>query len=70
MLEFLTNHTPSSIAYGTIFPTQSNANFLDRWIGSFQLMMPFALGILSGKLFDGGYFHAVEIVGGALFTFS
>jgi cytochrome bd-type quinol oxidase subunit 2 len=33
-------------------------------------MMPFALGIVSGKLFDGGYFHAVEIAGGALFSFS
>ncbi|KAJ7859261.1 MFS general substrate transporter [Mycena leptocephala] len=54
VLQFLTNHTPSSIA----------------WIGSFQLMMPFALGIVSGKLFDGGYFHAVEIAGGALFSFS
>ncbi|KAJ7906291.1 MFS general substrate transporter [Mycena leptocephala] len=53
-LEYLTNHTPSSIA----------------WIGSFQLMMPFALGIVSGKLFDNGYFHLVEIVGGIIFTFS
>ncbi|KAJ7760057.1 MFS general substrate transporter [Mycena maculata] len=41
-----------------------------QWIGSFQLMMPFALGIVSGKLFDGGHFHAVEIAGGTLFTFS
>ncbi|KAJ7818785.1 MFS general substrate transporter [Mycena olivaceomarginata] len=54
VLEFLTNRSPSSIA----------------WIGSFQLMMPFALGIVSGKLFDSGYFHAVQILGGALFTFS
>ncbi|KAJ6501150.1 MFS general substrate transporter [Mycena vitilis] len=38
--EYLTNHTPSSIA----------------WIGSFQLMAPFALGIVSGKLFDDGSF--------------
>ncbi|KAF5357445.1 hypothetical protein D9757_011593 [Collybiopsis confluens] len=51
---YLTNHTPSSIA----------------WIGSFQLMMPFALGIVSGKLFDEGYFHIVQIIGGVLFTFS
>jgi uncharacterized membrane protein len=33
-------------------------------------MMPFALGIVSGKLFDNGYFHLVEIVGGIIFTFS
>ncbi|KAJ7983178.1 MFS general substrate transporter [Mycena polygramma] len=53
-LEYLTNHTPSSIA----------------WIGSFQLMAPFALGIVSGKLFDDGHFHAVHIFGGAVFIFS
>ncbi|KAJ7250770.1 MFS general substrate transporter [Mycena rebaudengoi] len=52
--KYLTNHTPSSIA----------------WIGSFQLMMPFALGVVSGKLFDNGHFHAVEISGGAIFVFS
>ncbi|KAF8890382.1 MFS general substrate transporter [Infundibulicybe gibba] len=51
---FLTSHTPSSIA----------------WIGSFQLMMPFALGIVSGKLFDMGYFRPLVMVGSALFTFS
>ncbi|KAJ7666110.1 MFS general substrate transporter [Mycena polygramma] len=54
VLEYLTNHSPSSIA----------------WIGSFQLMMPFALGVVSGKLFDNGHFHLVQIVGGVLFTFS
>ncbi|KAF7341102.1 MFS general substrate transporter [Mycena venus] len=54
VLEYLNNHTPSSIA----------------WIGSFQLMMPFALGIVSGKLFDSGYFHAMEIIGCVLFTVS
>ncbi|KAG7095595.1 hypothetical protein E1B28_006325 [Marasmius oreades] len=51
---YLTNHSPSNIA----------------WIGSFQLMMPFALGVVSGKLFDEGYFHIVQITGGLLFTFS
>ncbi|KAJ7485629.1 MFS general substrate transporter [Mycena latifolia] len=54
VLEYLTNHTPSSIA----------------WIGSVQLMMPFAMGIISGKLFDNGYFHTLEIAGGAIFVFS
>ncbi|KAJ7310626.1 hypothetical protein DFH08DRAFT_974313 [Mycena albidolilacea] len=53
-LEYLKNHTPSSIAR----------------IGSFQLMMPFALGIVSGKLFDNGHFHTVQITGGIIFTFS
>ncbi|KAJ7359414.1 MFS general substrate transporter [Mycena albidolilacea] len=53
-LEYLTNHTPSSIA----------------WIGSFQLMMPFALGIVSGKLFDNGYFHLLQITGGIIFVVS
>jgi hypothetical protein len=33
-------------------------------------MMPFALGVVSGKLFDNGRFHAVEIVGGVIFIFS
>ncbi|KAF7371128.1 MFS general substrate transporter [Mycena sanguinolenta] len=51
---FLTNHTPSSIA----------------WIGSVQLMMPFLLAPVSGKIFDDGGFHAIEIVGGLIFTFS
>ncbi|KAK7030679.1 MFS general substrate transporter [Favolaschia claudopus] len=54
VLEYLANHTPSSIA----------------WIGSFQLMMPFCLGVVSGKLFDEGYFHSVQIVGGVIFTVS
>ncbi|KAJ7055098.1 MFS general substrate transporter [Mycena amicta] len=54
VFEYLPNHSSSSIA----------------WIGSFQLMMPFLLGIVSGKLFDNGYFHHLEIVGGLLFTFS
>ncbi|KAJ6604985.1 MFS general substrate transporter [Mycena sp. CBHHK59/15] len=53
-LEYLTNHTPSSIA----------------WIGSFQFMMPFALGLVSGKLFDEGKFHHVEIAGGFIFIVS
>ncbi|KAF8148395.1 MFS general substrate transporter [Crassisporium funariophilum] len=51
---FLSDHSPSKIA----------------WIGSFQLMMPFALGIVSGKLFDAGHFHAVLIFGSTIFTFS
>ncbi|KAK7044750.1 MFS general substrate transporter [Favolaschia claudopus] len=53
-LEYLANHSTSSIA----------------WIGSFQLMMPFALGIVSGKLLDDGHFHMLQISGGVIFTFS
>ncbi|KAF5344496.1 hypothetical protein D9758_014154 [Tetrapyrgos nigripes] len=51
---YLTSSTPSSIA----------------WIGSVQTMMPLALGMLSGRIFDKGGFYAVEIVGCLLFTFS
>ncbi|KAJ6603385.1 MFS general substrate transporter [Mycena vulgaris] len=54
VLEYLTNHSPSSIA----------------WIGSFQLMSPFILGLFSGKLFDAGHFYTLQICGGAIFTFS
>ncbi|KAJ7274249.1 major facilitator superfamily domain-containing protein [Mycena rebaudengoi] len=52
--EYLTNHTPSSIS----------------WIGSFQIMMPFLVGVVSGKLFDNGKFHLVEITGAVIFSFS
>ncbi|KAJ6605972.1 MFS general substrate transporter [Mycena sp. CBHHK59/15] len=52
--EYLTNRSPSSIA----------------WIGSFQLMMPFLLGPLAGKVFDDGGFHAIEIIGCSIFAFS
>ncbi|KAJ7451634.1 MFS general substrate transporter [Mycena latifolia] len=52
--EYLTNHSTSSIS----------------WIGSFQLMMPFLVGVVSGKLFDNGKFHLVEISGGLIFAFS
>jgi hypothetical protein len=33
-------------------------------------MMPFLLGAVSGKLFDAGYFHVLEISGGIIFTLS
>ncbi|KAJ6544150.1 MFS general substrate transporter [Mycena capillaripes] len=52
--EYLTNHSAGSIS----------------WIGSFQLMMPFLLGPIAGKIFDNGGFHALEIGGGLIFTFS
>ncbi|KAJ7741262.1 MFS general substrate transporter [Mycena metata] len=52
--EYLPGQTPSSIS----------------WIGSFQIMMPFLVGVVSGKLFDNGKFHLVEISGGLIFVFS
>ncbi|EJD00107.1 MFS general substrate transporter [Fomitiporia mediterranea MF3/22] len=51
---YLTNHDPSDIS----------------WIGSFQFMMPFLVGLLSGKLFDVGYFYVLEILGSIIFVFS
>jgi MFS transporter, MCT family, solute carrier family 16 (monocarboxylic acid transporters), member 10 len=51
---YLSNHSPSSIA----------------WIGSLEVMFNLAMGLVSGKLFDEGYFHAVEIFSGSLFVFS
>ncbi|KAJ6460319.1 MFS general substrate transporter [Mycena sanguinolenta] len=51
---FLTNHTPSSIA----------------WIGSFQIMLPFLLGPVAGRIFDEGGFHFIQILGGLIFTIS
>jgi len=51
---FLSNHSPGKIG----------------WIGSFQMMMPFAFGIVSGKLFDAGYFREVETLGSGFFVVS
>jgi len=33
-------------------------------------MLPFFLGLVSGKLFDAGYFYSLEIIGSAIFVFS
>ncbi|KAF4612691.1 hypothetical protein D9613_011773 [Agrocybe pediades] len=51
---FLSNSSPSKIA----------------WIGSFQLAMPFLLGIVSGKLFDAGYFYLAVRLGSCIFSVS
>ncbi|KAJ7468149.1 hypothetical protein FB451DRAFT_1177774 [Mycena latifolia] len=70
-LKYLNNHSPSSIAYADMSAVVVHPNCqLYRWIGSFQLMMPFALGLVSGKLFDKGHFYALEITGGLIFTLS
>jgi MFS family permease len=55
--------------YTRIFLSSHSASKID-WIGSIQLTMPFFMGILSGKLFDAGHFHRLEILGGTIFTFS
>jgi len=41
-----------------------------RWIGSLQLTLPLLLGILSGGLYDKGYFYPLVWTGNALFVFS
>ncbi|KAF9471158.1 MFS general substrate transporter [Pholiota conissans] len=55
--------------YTRIFLSNSSPSRIS-WIGSLQLTMPYFLGAVSGKLFDAGYFHTVEILGSTLFTFS
>ncbi|KAF8868883.1 major facilitator superfamily domain-containing protein [Mucidula mucida] len=40
------------------------------WIGSIQLALMFGLGIVSGKLFDAGYFRSSMLFGGGLFITS
>ncbi|KAF8888098.1 major facilitator superfamily domain-containing protein [Infundibulicybe gibba] len=40
------------------------------WMGSVQLAMPFAGGIVAGRLFDAGYFHHIMILGSLIFMFS
>ncbi|GLB40213.1 putative MFS general substrate transporter [Lyophyllum shimeji] len=52
--DFLSESTPSRIS----------------WIGSLQFFMPFAFGIVSGKLFDAGHFHVLVATGSVLFSFS
>ncbi|KAF8967924.1 major facilitator superfamily domain-containing protein [Flammula alnicola] len=51
---YLSNHSASKIS----------------WIGSLQLMLPFLFGLVSGKLFDAGYFHALQLVGGVILIVS
>jgi len=40
------------------------------WIGSFQVFMLFAMGLVSGQLFDTGYFHHLLISGTPILIFS
>ena len=39
-----------------------------RWMGSAQLAIPFAVGIIVGKLFDAGHIRSVMVFGSVLFT--
>ncbi|KAH0580325.1 hypothetical protein H2248_001833 [Termitomyces sp. 'cryptogamus'] len=52
--EFLTNETPSKIA----------------WIGSFEIALQYLFGIPVGMAFDAGYFHHLMIGGSMLYCFS
>lgn len=40
------------------------------WIGSVQIFIQLTIGILSGRLFDKGYFYSVMIFGSVLYVFS
>jgi len=40
------------------------------WIGSFQFFVPLVIGMVSGGLFDRGYFHHIMLIGSVLFVFS
>ncbi|KAJ3805190.1 MFS general substrate transporter [Lentinula lateritia] len=52
--EYLSNETSSDIG----------------WIGSAQLAIVLAMGIMTGRLFDQGFFHHLVIAGSVLFVFS
>ncbi|KAF8520751.1 MFS general substrate transporter [Hysterangium stoloniferum] len=50
----LTERTPSEVS----------------WIGSFQLFLLFAMSLVSGKLFDEGYFRHLMALGSLIYVFS
>ncbi|KAJ7861364.1 MFS general substrate transporter [Mycena olivaceomarginata] len=52
----------------TYFPREAPSTI--SWIGSLQLALQFLVGVVSGKLFDMGYFHFLMISGSLLYTFS
>ncbi|KAI0752945.1 major facilitator superfamily domain-containing protein [Daedaleopsis nitida] len=52
--DFLSHESPSNIS----------------WIGSVQLFLMYAPGVLVGHAFDSGYFHHVQIAGSILHVFS
>ncbi|KAJ7093819.1 MFS general substrate transporter [Mycena belliarum] len=52
----------------TYFPEQSASTI--SWIGSIQLALQFIVGVISGKLFDKGFFHVLMVSGSLLLLFS
>ncbi|KAG6879117.1 hypothetical protein C0992_005094 [Termitomyces sp. T32_za158] len=69
--EFLSHNQPSKIALVDYYVECPFFRRLPiRWIGSLQLAMPFALGLVSGKLFDIGCFRVLVITGSVIFGFS
>jgi len=56
--------------YYTRFYLKNYSASTISWIGGVQLTIPFFFGTISGKLFDDGYFHSLQIAGSLLFTFS
>ncbi|KAJ7800464.1 major facilitator superfamily domain-containing protein [Mycena olivaceomarginata] len=64
----LSNRTPSDIRYLNIFMLFFRTLILcgSSWIGSFQLCMQYAPGILVGRAFDAGYFHHMIALGSFL----
>ncbi|KAF5329586.1 hypothetical protein D9619_009428 [Psilocybe cf. subviscida] len=51
---FLASFSPSSIG----------------WMGSIQMMLPFAVALMSGRCLDAGYFHHVVLLGSIIFSIS
>ena len=52
---FLNTESPSNIRYRLLSKLRRLFNFLFSWIGSFQLFMQYAPGMLVGRAFDLGY---------------
>lgn len=72
---FLRGHSPSSVAYvpSSFLQRRTLTSILYlyfRWMGSFQLALPFAFGPIAGRIFDAGYARALVAAGSLLFVFS
>jgi hypothetical protein len=71
---FLKGQSPSKISYVKNFywesQTRANASPVGRWMGSFQLALPFALGPVAGKLFAAGHARLAIAFGSLLYVFS
>ncbi|KAJ6469187.1 major facilitator superfamily domain-containing protein, partial [Mycena vitilis] len=64
----LSNKTPSDIRHDlcSVSNVSIFSTILISWIGSFQLCMQYAPGILVGRAFDAGYFHHMIALGSFL----